>query len=288
MVEKNAYSPLKHPLFLAGLLVMLLNDAYLKGHYHNWLTGKLSDVVGLYVFPVFLCSLFPAHRRRMYWLTAVLFVFWKSDCAQPLIGLLHSVGLPFTRVVDYSDLLALLVLPLSFRFGNGGPRQVLRRINAGAIAVVSLLVFCSDSIGYHRGGPEPVAQYMTYYMRSETHRNEQEVLRKLDSMGIKYYADATIVGRYCYDTSLHTPDAKKVRKDERIVFRFYRIKNYAYGADTVGNINFRIISLQGKTYINVLGFDGQPVDKVNDFKKYDRQRKRLVRLIEDHLFKDLE
>ena len=44
--------------FLACLGLLLLNDFYLKTEYHNWLTGKLSDVCGLYVFAFILDGLF--------------------------------------------------------------------------------------------------------------------------------------------------------------------------------------------------------------------------------------
>jgi len=40
--------------FLAGLSVLLVNDFVLKQIFHNWLTGKLSDLAGLFIFPMFL------------------------------------------------------------------------------------------------------------------------------------------------------------------------------------------------------------------------------------------
>lgn len=46
-----------HPLFLAAVALLLLNDHWLKGlHPGPWLTGKLSDVAWLVVSPVLLAA----------------------------------------------------------------------------------------------------------------------------------------------------------------------------------------------------------------------------------------
>ncbi len=42
---------------LASMLLLGLNDHYLKWQYHNALTGKLSDFAGLVVFPCLLISI---------------------------------------------------------------------------------------------------------------------------------------------------------------------------------------------------------------------------------------
>jgi hypothetical protein len=41
-----------HPVCLLALGTWWLNDAVLKARYHNWLTGKLSDLACMVVFPV--------------------------------------------------------------------------------------------------------------------------------------------------------------------------------------------------------------------------------------------
>jgi hypothetical protein len=48
---------LLHPLSLASLGVLVLNDHVLKAAWPGLLTGKLSDAAGLVVFPIFLHSL---------------------------------------------------------------------------------------------------------------------------------------------------------------------------------------------------------------------------------------
>jgi len=44
--------------FIVGLGLLLLNDHVLKATYGNWFTGKLSDVAGLLIFPLFLQFVF--------------------------------------------------------------------------------------------------------------------------------------------------------------------------------------------------------------------------------------
>jgi predicted NAD-dependent protein-ADP-ribosyltransferase YbiA (DUF1768 family) len=105
------------PYFLVCLFVLLANDFVLKPQFHNAITGKLSDIVGLVVFSMFWCAFFPHLRLPIHLLTAVLFIFWKSPYSEPVIDgwnrlSLFSIG----RTVDYSDLLALIVLPASYLF----------------------------------------------------------------------------------------------------------------------------------------------------------------------------
>lgn len=47
---------LRHPVFLGALLVLVVNDHWGKPTFGNLLTGKLSDLAGLVVFPVFLVA----------------------------------------------------------------------------------------------------------------------------------------------------------------------------------------------------------------------------------------
>lgn len=103
-------------LFLISVVLLLVNDFYLKYEYHNYLTGKLSDFVGLFAFPYFVSLLFKNKVKTVYILTGILFIFWKSSYSQFTIDFINNIGIGINRVVDYSDLIALLVLPLSYRY----------------------------------------------------------------------------------------------------------------------------------------------------------------------------
>ncbi|RYZ48588.1 MAG: hypothetical protein EOP49_18325, partial [Sphingobacteriales bacterium] len=112
----NSRKILSHPIFLISLALLLLNDFYLKATFHNAWTGKLSDFAGLIVLPVFIAALLPKLASRAALISGLLFVVWKTPLVSPLIDSLNKyTPLTFQRIVDYTDYIALLVLPLTHR-----------------------------------------------------------------------------------------------------------------------------------------------------------------------------
>jgi len=133
---------LGHPLTLACIGLLLVNDHILKRLYPSALTGKLSDLAGLFFFPFLLTALFglagsavsrlPARSPRIasaaritpgqppisaYLLTGVLFSAIKVHPQFNLAvnGLLRlASGLPIWIALDPTDLIALVVLAPSF------------------------------------------------------------------------------------------------------------------------------------------------------------------------------
>jgi len=101
--------------FISGLTILLFNDFLFKGLYGNLLTGKISDFAGLFIFPLFWTALIPKHKIKIFWITGLLFIFWKSPYSQFFLEIWNSFGvIKLNRVVDYSDLMALTVLPVAF------------------------------------------------------------------------------------------------------------------------------------------------------------------------------
>jgi len=134
------------PGFLCGLLLLLLNDLILKATLHNWITGKLSDFAGLFVFPLFWSALFPRFRLFVYFLTGITFFFWKSIYSQPLIDAWNGLAvLPLARTVDATDLLALLVLPFSFIYYERARQDTIYRLAPYLVICVSLFAFTATS-----------------------------------------------------------------------------------------------------------------------------------------------
>ena len=130
--------------FLVCLSILLINDFYLKAEYHNWLTGKLSDVCGLYVFASFWTAIVPNWKRTIYFTTAVVFVIWKSPYSQGFIDFFSDHIYVIHRVVDFSDLISLLVLPIGFYYV---PNRALRlKLNPVPIAILTVISFCATSV----------------------------------------------------------------------------------------------------------------------------------------------
>lgn len=101
--------------FIIGLIILLLNDFIFKTTFGNWFTGKLSDFAGLFIFPLFWVTIFPKHKNKIFFLTAIIFIYWKSSYSNGLISLWNSIGIwNINRTVDYSDIIALTILPLAY------------------------------------------------------------------------------------------------------------------------------------------------------------------------------
>ena len=104
-------------LWWASLLLLGLNDHLLKGlgTLPTWLTGKLSDFAGLVVAPVLLVVLTRARTQRaqLGCLSATATVFAALQLSPELAAALESVA-PIRIWPDPTDLVALLVLPLSY------------------------------------------------------------------------------------------------------------------------------------------------------------------------------
>lgn len=131
--------------FLFGLTLLLINDFVLKAQFHNWFTGKLSDFAGLFIFPLFWTAFFPKRERLIFAITALGFVLWKSPLSESLIHFWNSW--PFgkiTRVVDYTDFLALVMLPLAYAYKS--PRSLFQcRYAPQMAAVLSIFAFGATS-----------------------------------------------------------------------------------------------------------------------------------------------
>jgi hypothetical protein len=101
------------PWFTGALFLLICNDLWWKAAYSNTLTGKLSDFSGVLVLGL-LFNFFSERNRSLNALfVIVFFTFWKSPLSEGLIVTWNSLGLfSIARVVDYSDLWALVLLPI--------------------------------------------------------------------------------------------------------------------------------------------------------------------------------
>ena len=128
--------------FVLALSLLLANDFYLKSQYSNWLTGKLSDFAGLYVFVQFVAVVF---RVRVLWVAVIsgfLFTLWKSDISSPFLDWWNSnLSVQIHRVVDPTDLIALSILPLSVRWcsANHFLRWNFLKYPVGALALLGIM-----------------------------------------------------------------------------------------------------------------------------------------------------
>ncbi len=137
--------------FVVSLALLLANDLYLKLEYPGLITGKLSDVSGIFLVTYSSIGVFPKAKLPLSVLVGVLFAIWKSPTSQWAIDAINSnISVSIGRVVDCSDLLALAVIPLAWvctarcldfetpRFG--------KRVIAAPIVVVAFLGVTGTSV----------------------------------------------------------------------------------------------------------------------------------------------
>lgn len=136
--------------------MLLANDFYLKAAFSNWLTGKLSDLAGILLLSLVAFCAFPRAPYSVMGSIAAVFAYWKSPLSQPLIEGVNALELArFGRVVDYGDLVALIVLPLAWRVSRNIDRfQVSRRalregFSVPIFAVALLAVMGTSVLPYH-------------------------------------------------------------------------------------------------------------------------------------------
>ena len=126
-MKSKPYYIFLHPFFLISLFLLLLNDISLKYEFNNGLTGKLSDFTGLFVFALFLIAFVPKFKIHVLIGCGLFFIWWKSVLSSSFINAWNdSMPIPIERVVDYSDLSALLVLPAAFIVSNKNYEPVIR------------------------------------------------------------------------------------------------------------------------------------------------------------------
>lgn len=265
---------LVHPLFLAGLFILLLNDISLKYEFHNGLTGKLSDITGLFVFSFFLLVFFPKRPIHVLLFCGIFFTWWKSPFSQSFIDTANSI-IPFSivRVIDYTDLFALAVLPLSyyiFKKNKDAPAKQ----PAWIIRVVSAIcafAFCNTSLGYRETMYYREGNWQTFSEEFITRKTEDEILKKFDEQGITYRLDS--IRNYRMNNSAEYYQRVRNRADSSTYNRplantndsalyfdrkespFYVIDSLVIGDDTLRNVEIRFYKQSNKkTGIQVISF----------------------------------
>jgi len=155
------------PGFVAAVLLLLANDHVLKPAFPGAVTGKLSDVSGLFVAGALAAAFAPSRPALALGGVGAAFVLWKSPLSQPLIGAWNAVGpWPIARVVDWTDLLALPALPLARLYARSRYRAIPARAWQPVMLGVTALAMIATSLaprippsGVYSNDPASVRRY---------------------------------------------------------------------------------------------------------------------------------
>ena len=203
MRMQDRLKPLTSVSFLICLVLLLINDLYLKAAFHNGFTGKLSDFCGLFIFPIFWAAFLPKRKKEVFFLTALLFVYWKSDYASSLILFFGRHFFTIHRVVDPTDLVALIALPFAW-YSLSDLRITFKRYIRFAhpylIAAVTFFAFCATSQPrYVRNFDQP--QYALFKSDALPDSNYQDYLKmyRVDSLLVVEFIESVSTRRAILD-----------------------------------------------------------------------------------------
>lgn len=269
-MQKTKASLLLHPLFIGSLALLLLNDFYGKYAYLGFLTGKLSDVAGLLVLPVFCRVLFPGVSKKILLIAVAIFFAWfKSPLSQPVINFINQyTPWPLHRVVDYSDLIALSVLPLA----NYVTPKTVRLQNSGtaclrwALGAITFFSLCSTSVYRGMFQANPLMEEVYFNKSLVVKTPASAVLQTLSEKGIAYRLDSVIYYPITNQDKLYyrtnTNDSILIwqpipaAKDSQLYLKwegqpFYLIPEYQSADKTLQNIRFTLSENRKKTKTTV-------------------------------------
>ncbi|MEP7230402.1 MAG: hypothetical protein ABI691_09130 [Ginsengibacter sp.] len=246
-------------VFLFCVLVLFVNDHYLKLKFSNWLTGKLSDAAGIIIFPLLLAFLFPKLKRWVIQITALLFVFWKSSLSQTLIDFYNEhTFIQTSRVVDYTDLYVLVLLPV--------PYFIIRRINSLDLIKVNgvhqMVAFFPTIFILMATSPPPSYYYtrsagnlQCYKCSITVHYNQSEIVKKLTELDIVFDSIVSI-------DSFALARVPGLKKENA---QYYRLNRLIIEKDTLKNLDFTMRTIkEGKTKIYFNGM--QVAEDISDYK----------------------
>lgn len=245
--DMKQLNKLGHPLFLGSLAVLLLNDFVWKTSFNNAITGKLSDFAGLFAFAYSFSCLLPAWTKPVHLMTGLLFILWKSPLAGPFIHICNHIGLPVSRVIDYTDLMALAVLPLSLLIYRRTTPYAVRPVVLSVILCISFFTFCATS-QVRRDSQRWIAADRTYTFAC----SRQELVSRLNRETIKvlksriyrnhFHIDfdsrsGSFVNRDSKDTLARIIDYTTVGSTDTIVYNSSLVKVLIAGNDSISSLH---------------------------------------------------
>lgn len=254
-------------IFILGIILLFLNDHFFKWQFSNWVTGKLSDFIGLLIFPFFLTFLFPKMKKTNVLFTGAFFIFWKSPFSQGFIDFYNSITfIEITRVVDYSDYITLLVLPFSYIFlrdvsflNKFRIRNI--RIHPTLVLFPSIIVFMATSPPYWHDFIHSEGNIKFFKHRINIGKSQQEILDEMETMKIPVAIDTTFYSR--------NPK----------ILNFYVVDKLILDKDTIRDLRFSMVSFKEnrtRLYLNAMTIS-KNVEDAEVKKELRKYYKKLLR-----------
>jgi hypothetical protein len=272
---------LTNQYFILSLIILLTNDFYLKYQYHNWITGKLSDVAGLFVFVYFWAAFFPRQKRIICIVTGLAFVYWKSAYSQPFINAFSENIYTIGRTIDGSDLLALFAIPIAYSVRQDAWAKVKMESTSIPIAIVTIFSFCATSIPIPTqvfDRPEYVLFRMTEFDFIDNYPSEFRV-HNVDSMEvisvtrIQTEKFSPLEDGYCKSQILTDLDLRVLRASEGN-YKGTDLSLYRALRDSLTIIGPTSITLDLDSVSEELNFRGTRLD--GPYRRYSKRKEIVI------------
>ncbi len=247
-------------IFILSLIILFLNDHFLKLYFHNWFTGKLSDVVGIILLPFLLTFLFPKLRQNSVYLTALFFIFWKSSYSGKLIEIYNFISpISIHRVVDYTDLFVMIFLAVPYYFIKNQEQLLkfeIRKTSPVFILIPSLLILMSTSPPryYHYNPNRGNISFSSNFVFSVEGKNKDEVISEFSKRNISVHKDtAYIINEHYYQLL----NGKMIEKNLKSETEIYKINQ-----DSLKQEIFKRVASSDNYIIDSLQFGDEKVKNV--------------------------
>ncbi|MDR2224039.1 MAG: hypothetical protein LBE34_15065 [Flavobacteriaceae bacterium] len=228
-------SKLSNKWFVLSVIVLLLNDFVLKQTFNNAFTGKLSDFAGLFAFAYFFSCFFYRYSKAIHYLVAISFVFFKSELATSFISMMnHIFGLNISRVVDYTDYIALPILFFSYHIINTTKEKSISFLFKNSIVAVSVFAFMATSqiprygVVYTISDKEFDIKANIQDVTEALNKVEQDRVLEFNKRRLKYHDKPLIYDEerkvYHYDNSPNTVfayqfESKKLKETDTVKYK---------------------------------------------------------------------
>lgn len=281
-----------NPFFIVGLAILLLNDFYLKYEFGNLLTGKLSDFAGLLIFPMFIASIIPKLKKWISLVTGLGFIIWKLPLFTPVVDFINQLSVfPIHRVIDYSDYLALLILPLSHylinyrKSNNFYEWNKIKHISKFALLGMSFFAFCSTSM--LRVGVEMPRGTIYIGDSFDIKLPKDSVIKTIKDLG--YNCDFHLSDSLGWVDPYYSGSGYKYRdyyQTDNLVHYHY---SDSIAPDTIANIKYTLSEIKpNKTKLTIINVTLKKEGHMQDWKELKRLSKEYSRKLKKGLIKEIE
>ena len=258
-MKRNKFLLLNY-VFIVSIILLFINDHFLKLHFHNWFTGKFSDFLGMIIFPLFLAYIFPKLRTFSVFVSFVLFIFWKSPFSEGFIDFYNQISpIAVARVVDYTDFIAFVFLVIPFlliKYDALLQPFKIRKISPALVLAPSVFVMMATSPPpYYRFGSNGLVSFQDYSFKMQ--KSKTEALDELKNRNILFKKDTLMIIRTNNISSesliMNGTDLKTLEVDKEILkkelerkiqfYDYYIIDSLKIGNETLKDIRFELEEL---------------------------------------------